>query len=375
MLTPSISCVNSNPQRLQIDFGKVFLLKEINNHTYIVLDISHSENTSSTIGQKQHGYLKLWYFSGKMFATLVLIIFPTLVLVSQVAFEELRLYFIKGLENGSLTIQYVNSNIYIYYIIIYFQYSVFLITLAVFPPFPAPHSTEKYFRIRGFENAVLEYEFVRHILLVTLVLLITILAFTIILPFIHSYFPPPLNILLNPGILNEPGTGQEVLPLHIIYYLRFYLFIIVVGAFLKILFALAKAEFRLYFAIGCFRISQRRKDEGGKMRYLIKGLNSYNKYLKRCMNLQMEDLTKIYSKISSAPQEERKKIIESLSDFLERGNNTLEPVRYLLTISKVPEEEFLIEQPLKQKIKEGYTLLIPVFTIIVTLITSFLAKH
>ncbi|MGB6670956.1 MAG: hypothetical protein WBE34_00845, partial [Candidatus Nitrosopolaris sp.] len=107
MLTPSVSSVSSNLRRLQIDFGKVFLLKEINNHTYIVLDISHSENTSSTIGQKQHGYLKLWYFSGKMFATLVLIIFPTLVLVSQVAFEEMRLYFIKGLENGSLTIQYV----------------------------------------------------------------------------------------------------------------------------------------------------------------------------------------------------------------------------------------------------------------------------
>jgi hypothetical protein len=375
MLTRGVSGVNGNVQRLKIDFGKVFLLKEFNIHAYIVLDLSHSENTSSTTGQKQHGYLKLWYFSGKMFATLVLIIFPTLVLVSQVAFEEMRLYFIKGLENGSLTIQYVNSNIYIYYIIIYFQYSVFLITLAVFPPFPAPHSTEKYFRIRGFENAVLEYEFVRHILLVTLVLLIVILAFTIILPFVHSYFPPPLNTLLNPSILNAPGTGQEVLPLHIIYYLRFYLFIIVVGAFLKILFALAKIEFRLYFAIGCFRISQRRKDEAGKMRYLIKGLNSYNKYLKRCMNLQMNDLTKFYSKISSAPQEERKKIIDSLSDLLERGNNTLEPVRYLLTISKVPEEEFLTEQALKQKIKDGYTLLIPVFTIIVTLITSFLAKH
>ena len=375
MVTPSISGVNSNLQRLKIDFGKVFLLKEINNHTYIVLDISHSESTSSTIGQKQHGYLKLWYFSGKMFATLVLVIFPTLVLLSQVAFEEMRLYFIKGLENGSLTIQYINSNIYVYYIIIYFQYSVFLITLAVFPPFPAPHSTEKYFRIRGFENAVLEYQFVRNILLVTLVLLIVILAFTIILPFIHSYFPTPLNTLLNPAILNAAGTGQEVLPLHIIYYLRFYLFIIVVGAFLKILFALAKPEFRLYFAIGCFRIIQRRKDEVGKMRYLTRGLNSYNKYLKRSMNLQMSNLTNIYSKISTAPQEERKKIIESLSDSLEKGNNTLEPVRYLLAISKVPEEEFLTEQPLKQKIKEGYTLLIPVFTIIVTLITSFLAKH
>jgi hypothetical protein len=93
------------------------------------------------------------------------------------------------------------------------------------------------------------------------------------------------------------------------------------------------------------------------------------------MNLQMNDLTKIYSKISSAPQEEREKIIESLSDFLERGSNTLEPVKYLLTISKIPEEEFLTEQQLKEKIKEGYTLLIPVFTIIVTLITSFIPRH
>ncbi len=310
-----------------------------------------------------------------MFATLVLIIFPTLVLVSQVAFEEMRLFFIKGLENGSLTLQYVNSNIYIYYIIIYFQYAVFLITLVVFPPFPAPHSTKKYFKIRGFENAVLEYEFVRHILLIALVLLIVILAFTIILPFIHSYFPPPLNTVLNPGLLNVRVGGQEVLPLHLIYYLRFYLFIIVVGAFLKILFALAKPEFRLYFAMGCFRIIQRKTDEVGKMRYLIKGLNSYNRYLKRCMNLQMSNLTNIYSKISNIPQEERKKIIESLSNSLERGNNTLEPVRYLLTLSKVPEEEFLTEQPLKEKIKGVYTLLVPVFTIIVTMITSFLAKH
>jgi hypothetical protein len=314
-----------------------------------------------------------------MFATIVLIIFPTLVLISQVAFEEMRLFFIHGLENGSLTIQYINSNIYIYYIIIYFQYAVFLITIVAFPPFPAPHSTQKYFKIRGFENAVFEYEFVRDILLVTLVLLIAILAFTIVLPFIHSYFPAPLNTLLNPGILNVAGAGQEVLPLHIIYYLRFYLFIIVVGAFLKILFAIIKPEFRLYFAIGCFRIIHQKKDEAGKMGYLVRGLNSYNKYLKRCINLQMNELIKIYSKISSASQEEREKIIESLSNNLESGNNTLEPVRYLLSMSKVPEEEFLTEQPMKEKIKEVYTLLIPIITIsltaFITLMTALLGRH
>jgi hypothetical protein len=340
------------------------------------LDTTYNKARPSTVEQKQRGYLRLWYFSGKLFATTVLIVFPTLVLLSQFAFEEMRLFFINGLENGSLTIQYINSNIYIYYIITYFQYSVFLVTLLVFPPFPAPHSTEKYFRIRGFENAVIEYEFVKKILLVTLVLLISILVFTILLPFIHSYFPPPLNRLLDPSILTAPRTGEEILPLHIIYYLRFYLFIIVVGAFLKILFAIGKSEFRLYYAMGCFRIIQRRENEVEKMRYMIKGLNSYNKYLKRCTNLQINDLTKIYSKISSATQRERESMIESISKSLEGGNkNTLEPVKYLLTMSKTPEEEFLTEQPFRQKIKETYTLLIPLFTIIVTLITAYIGRH
>jgi hypothetical protein len=321
------------------------------------------------------GSRKLWYFSGKTFATLVLIIFPTLVLASQIGFEEMRLYFIKGLENGSFTIQYVNSNIYIYYFIIYFQYSVFVITLVIFPPFPAPHATEKYFRIRGFENAVIEYELVRHILLVALALLIVILAFTIILPFIYSYFPPPLNTILNPEILNERAAGQEILPLHVIYYLRFYLFIIVSGAFLKLLIALAKPEFRLYFAKGCFKIIKRKQNEADKMKYLIKGLNSYNKYIKRWMNLQMNELTKIYSKISSTSQDERGKIIDSLSASLEKGLDNLEPMKILLPFSKLAEEEFLTEQRVREKIKDLYTLLLPVLTIVVTLITTYVGRH
>jgi hypothetical protein len=318
---------------------------------------------------------KLWYFSGKTFATLVLIIFPTLVLASQIGFEEMRLYFIKGLENGSLTIQYVNSNIYIYYFIIYFQYSVFVITLVIFPPFPAPHSTEKYFRIRGFENAVIEYEFVRHILLVALALLIIILAFTIILPFIYSYFPPPLSTILNPRILNEPTVGQEILPLHIIYYLRFYLFIIVSGAFLKLLLALAKPEFRLYFAKGCFKIIKRKQNEADKMKYMIKGINSYNKYIKRWMNLQMSELTKIYSKIGSTSQDERRRIIDLLAASFDKGSDNLELMKILLPFSKLTEEEFLVEQRVREKIKDLYTLLLPMLTIIVTFITTYVGRH
>lgn len=336
---------------------------------------SNSKNVSLGERPKGYGSRRLWYFSGKTFATIVLIIFPTLVLASQIAFEEMRLYFIKGLEDGSLTIQYVNSNIYIYYVITYFQYTVFLITLVIFPPFPAPHSTEKYFKIRGFEKAVIEYEFVRHILLVALVMLIIILAFTIILPFIYSYFPPPLKTILNPGILNERAAGQEILPLQIIYYLRFYLFIIVLGAFLKLLFALAKPEFRLYFARGCFKIIRGKQNEADKMKYLIKGMNSYNKYIKRRVNLQMNELTKIYSKIGSTSPDERGKIIDSLSASFEKGSDNLEPMRILLPFSKLTEEEFLVEQRAREKIKDLYTLLLPVITITVTLITTYVGRH
>ncbi len=337
--------------------------------------VDSGKNLSVGEKPKEYGSRKLWYFSGKTFATIVLLIFPTLVLASQIAFEEIKVYFIKGLEDGTLTNQYVDSNIYIYYIIIYFQYGVFLITLVIFPPFPAPHSTEKYFKIRGFENAVIEYEFVRHILLVALVMLIIILAFTIILPFVYSLFPPPLNTILNPEIINKPVVGQEILPLHVIYYLRFYLFIIVLGAFLKLLFAVAKPEFRLYFAKGCFKIIKRKQNEADRMKYLIKGINSYNKYIKRWMNLQMSELTKVYSKISSASQDERGKIIDTLSASFDKGSDNLEPMKILLPFSKLTEEEFLVEQRVREKIKDLYTLLLPVLTIVVTLITTYVGRH
>src|SRR5581483_4425509 len=175
--------------------------------------------------------------------------------------------------------------------------------------------------------------------------------------------------------LNEPTEGQEILPLHLIYYLRFYLFIIVSGAFLKLLFALAKPEFRLYFAKGCFKIIKRKQNEADKMKYLIKGINSYNKYVKRWMNLQMSELTKIYSKISSISQGERGKIIDALSASFDKGSDNLEPMKILLPFSKLTEEDFLVEQRAGEKIKDLYTLLLPVFTIIVTLITTYVGKH
>jgi len=98
--------------------------------------------------------------------------------------------------------------------------------------------------------------------------------------------------------------------------------LLVVGAFLKILFAIGKPEFRLYYAMGCFRIIQRKENEVEKMKYMIRGLNSYNKYLKRCSNLQINDLSKIYSKISSTTQRERESLTESIPNPLKEEIRT-----------------------------------------------------
>jgi hypothetical protein len=97
----------------------------------------------------------VWFFSLRGLSVLALIVLPLLLLLSQIGFEELRSFFITRLQNGTFSLEYVNSQIYIYYIIIYFQYSVFIVTLIVYPLFSVVYSSERYFQKRGYENTVI----------------------------------------------------------------------------------------------------------------------------------------------------------------------------------------------------------------------------
>lgn len=47
------------------------------------------------------------------------------------------------------------------------------------------------------------------------------------------------------------------------------------------------------------------------------------------MNLQISELTKVYSKIGSTSQDERGKIIDALSASFETGLDNLEPIKIL----------------------------------------------
>jgi hypothetical protein len=73
----------------------------------------------------------------------------------------------------------------------------------------------------------------------------------------------------------------------VFYSARGFLFLTALAGLLKLVFALSRRRFRLYFAKGCLSISKNSNIDVKKMEYVIKGLDSYNSYLKRHIKLEI----------------------------------------------------------------------------------------
>jgi hypothetical protein len=105
------------------------------------------------------------------------------------------------------------------------------------------------------------------------------------------------------------------------------------------------------------------------MEYLIKGLNSYNSFLKRHIKLEINEIKKIYSKIITLPTNEKIKTVNKIIQSFESGD-TLEPVRYLSSLKDSTTELFIVEEPLEQKIKLQVTYAAGIIPVILTVIES-----
>jgi hypothetical protein len=106
-----------------------------------------------------------------------------------------------------------------------------------------------------------------------------------------------------------------------------------------------------------------------KMEYLIKGLNSHNSFLKGHIKLEINEIKKIFSKITTLPAKEKIETINKIIQSFESGD-TLEPVRYLSSLKDCETELFLVEEPLEQKIKLQVTYALGVIPVILTVIQS-----
>jgi hypothetical protein len=150
--------------------------------------------------------------------------------------------------------------------------------VTIYPPYPAPFSIEKYFVKRGFESAVSEFDLVRKILYVAVPLLIFFRVIDFLKPLFEQFVSDETISLFTQNI--------------IFYSARGFLFLTVLAGLLKMAFALSRKRFRLYFAKGCLSIVKNSNDEVEKMEFLIKGLNSYNSFLKRHIKLEINQINK-----------------------------------------------------------------------------------
>jgi hypothetical protein len=277
----------------------------------------------------------LWLFSARTFTIFVLIVLPSICIITTIFFPSIiqisQYYF----QNGRIIAS----------IIFYFQLSVFFIMLLAYPPHPAPIPTKNYFESRGYENAVFEYGYIIKILYVALPLLgfLAIVNSSIL----ESLFPLK-SYLIEPL---QKTYGEKLIG-SIVGLLQILLLFIVVAALLKIVFSVVRREFRLFFAKGCFRIikNEQKKNEVSQMKYFIMGLNSYNRYLRRHMKLQIANLKKIYSIVASSPIERKKEYMDGVAGAFE-SESELEPVRYLYSFSNTIRNE-LLHEPVPDKIKE-----------------------
>jgi len=316
----------------------------------MVLDPTQPDNLSHLYNRLDN---RLSLLSGFQLTIIVLIVLPSTVVISHFILTEVVINYFKNIstiDNIKQNLEYAKLSIDLFSA---FQIIVFVVMVFIYPPYPAPFSIEKYFIKRGFESSVSEFELVRKILYVGVPLLIFFTVIDLLKPLFEQFVSEEIVSMLTENI--------------VFYSARGFLFLTVLAAMLKAVFALSRKRFRLYFAKGCLSIAKNSNDEVEKMEYLIKGLDSYNSYLKRHIKLEVNDIKKIYSKITTLPAKEKMDTVNRIIQSFESGD-TLEPVRYLSTLHDNKTELFLAEEPLEQKIKLQVTYAAGIIPVILTVI-------
>ena len=175
--------------------------------------------------------------------------------------------------------------------------------------------------------------------------------------------------------------------------IQLFLFLTIVSGLIKISLAIIRKKFRLYYAKGCFTLMAEKNDEIQNMTYLSKGLDSYNSYLRRNLNIQINNIKKIESKIATFSLVEKEQTIKKISNsFLGKNldtfqnslypgfkkladKETLEPARVIYDILECPPKfEFLVQQSLMARIKDQVTLAVTLIPLIISVLTFVIEK-
>ena len=218
--------------------------------------------------------------------------------------------------------------------------------LILYPIYPAAFSIERYFMKRKCQSSALrEYEILRKIVYA----LFPFFIFAFVYLMAGTTKGDILTVITNisggliPSDFLAVGIGV--------------IFFIVASALLKIIVLNTKIEFRYYFSKVLFRIIPEKNNESEKMRLLVKALDSYNKYLRRSIGLEISEIKTIYSKILSDPSIDRNSTTKNLSIAFEDRNkfNVIRCLSNLLGVKDM--EHFLSKESIGKKIGDGAAML------------------
>jgi hypothetical protein len=122
-------------------------------------------------------------------------------------------------------------------------------------------------------------------------------------------------------------------------------------------------HFRYRFAKTCMNVVEKKKDEVSKIYYLILGLNSYNKFLKRNLKLQFDDAM-VCSKIISSSEKNK-----SLNLITESFKDSDKLISCLFNVVKLSDkDQFLVKKRLGDKIKDTVTILTAIIPIVISIV-------
>jgi hypothetical protein len=145
----------------------------------------------------------------------------------------------------------------------------------------------------------------------------------------------------------------------------------VVGGLLWIAFNKINKDFNFCLAKGCFE-NMLEKNEMEVIQSLTRGLRYYNKYLKRVLKLQINNVDGVTSKLLSDSKVDKNKAIESIYHAFE-GNDRFQPITCISTTLDIQEtEKFLVKQPVAEKIKDWTTYIIATIIPFMVSIIQFL---
>jgi hypothetical protein len=129
-----------------------------------------------------------------------------------------------------------------------------------------------------------------------------------------------------------------------------------------------KRDFRFVMAQKCMDVAKEEADKGEKINYLIAGLSSYNKYLKRNFDLQFDE-TRVASNIISSSSD-KNQIAETIEkSFTEDSLDKLKPAGCLSTFANLePKDQFLIDKKISTRIKEFATFLAVIIPVLIAVV-------